>query len=184
MKPAPSWHLWTKKHGSYVKLTAQINKKLLRRKLVAGSFSWKKMRTENHHQVLGDSKKVTTHPDIAHPFGNPRFSTMKGFPENSLLVKVFSGCVPVRCVETTLEGSVFAKQQSKYYSHCWCPSETSHPFPQKKGAEENSDSQMEWGREKYVFSEKSLHSVKLKTSLPLKIDSWKTDPFLLRKVIF
>ncbi len=52
------------------------------------------------------SQKVTTHPDIAHPFGNPRSPTMKGIPAYSPLVKVAcSGCVPVRCVETTLASS-------------------------------------------------------------------------------
>ena len=48
------------------------------------------------------SKKVATHPDIAHPFGNPPTQLMKGFPAYSLLVKVARG-VFQRCVETTLE---------------------------------------------------------------------------------
>ena len=33
---------------------------------------------------------------------------MKGIPAYSLLVKVFSGCVPVRCVETTLEKCIYS----------------------------------------------------------------------------
>ena len=51
---------------------------------------------------LWPSKKITTHPDIAHPRQSP-WPTMKGIPTYSLLVKVFSGCVPVRCVEASLE---------------------------------------------------------------------------------
>ena len=109
MKPAPSWHLWTKKHGSYVKLTAQINKKLLRRKLVAGSFSWKKMRTENHHQVLGDSKKVTTHPDIAHPFGNPPIFNYERIPWKQPVGKGFFGVCSSSVCWNNLRGIRFCQ---------------------------------------------------------------------------
>ena len=50
------------------------------------------------------SKKVTTHPDIAHPFGNPpRSPTMKGIPAYSPLVKVARGVLFQLSVETTLE---------------------------------------------------------------------------------
>ena len=42
------------------------------------------------------------HTPRAHPRQSP-WPTMKGIPAYSLLVKVFPGCVPVRCVETTLD---------------------------------------------------------------------------------
>ena len=49
------------------------------------------------------SKKVTTHPDIAHPAtAIPRSPTMKGFPAYSLLLQVAWG-VFQRCVETTVD---------------------------------------------------------------------------------
>jgi len=40
---------------------------------------------------------------LEHNSGNPPYPTMKGFPGNNLVGKGCSGCVPVRCVETTLE---------------------------------------------------------------------------------
>ena len=47
------------------------------------------------------SKKITTHPDIAHPFGNPPGQLWKE-SHYCLLVKVARG-VFQRCVETTLD---------------------------------------------------------------------------------
>ena len=49
----------------------------------------------------------------AHPRQSPfriLSPIMKGIPAYSLLVKVFSGCVPVRCVETTLEFCLLSLQ--------------------------------------------------------------------------
>ncbi len=48
------------------------------------------------------SPRKLQHTPRAHPRQSP-WPTMKGIPAYSLLVKVFSGCVPVRCVETTLD---------------------------------------------------------------------------------
>ena len=59
-----------------------------------------------------NSKKVTTHPDIAHPRQSP-YPTMKGFPLQPV-GKGFSGCVPVRCVEATLEQPEVMELQE-----CW-----------------------------------------------------------------
>ena len=60
-----------------------------------GLDSWGKVKVHN-------SKKITTHPDIAHPRQSP-WPTMKGIPCFQPVGKGCSGCVPVRCVETTLE---------------------------------------------------------------------------------
>ena len=57
------------------------------------------------------SKKLTTHP-WSTPQAIPRAPTMKGFPLQPI-GKGCSGCVPVRCVETTLE----AKTLGKFISH-------------------------------------------------------------------
>ena len=62
--------------------------------------------------LLKISKKITTHPDIAHPFGNTPFANYEsGIPAYSLLVKVAWG-VFQRCVETTLEKRNFRLQLS------------------------------------------------------------------------
>ena len=44
------------------------------------------------------SKKIATHPDIAHPRQSPATPIMKGIPWNRLLVYGFLGCVPNRSV--------------------------------------------------------------------------------------
>ena len=55
-------------------------------------------------QLISYSRKITCHTHrVAHPFGKPpKTSTMKGIPENSLLVMVARG-VFQRCVETTFD---------------------------------------------------------------------------------
>ena len=64
--------------------------------------------TENHHQVLGDSKKVTTHP-WSTPVRQSPFSTMKGFPAYSLLVKVFFGVCSSSVCWNNLRGIRFCQ---------------------------------------------------------------------------
>ena len=49
-------------------------------------------------ECLFQSKKDTTHPNIAHPFGNPPATpTMKGIPLKGPFGKGCSGCVPKVC---------------------------------------------------------------------------------------
>ncbi len=76
------------------------------------------------------SKKIKTHPDIAHPIGNPPATpTMKGIPTYSLLVKVARGCVPVRCVETALEMgfSLTTTNQPLHPTFFWWPKQNQNP---------------------------------------------------------
>ena len=58
-------------------------------------------REGSHNPIL---RGPTTRSLEANPPGNPPLANYKSkIPKNSLLVKVFSGCVPVRCVETSIE---------------------------------------------------------------------------------
>ena len=47
-------------------------------------------------------RKSSTHPDIAHPIGNPRSQLWKKSHKGPV-GKGCLGCVPVRCVETTID---------------------------------------------------------------------------------
>ena len=179
MKPATSWGFERKKHGCHVKPTAQIDI-LLRRKLVAGSL----FALRTIIKFWGIPRKLQ-HTPISHTRSAIPLLNYERIPGLQPVGKGFFGVCSSSVCWNNLRGIRFCQATIQILLSLLMSFRNIAPISSKKfrgGRKQRQSNGVRKGK-KYVFSEKSLHSLKLKTSLPLKIDSWKTDPFLLRKVI-